>query len=146
MSLVIVCGTTLSFFLFPTIWLSSCRWLGSTPEIIVSWLVLNFQHVTSWPIGTQGCLCMYCLPRCIIIWSIYIYIYIHIYYELNAITEYRDRTKLLLQGVHFTPRCCFDVNGVFITYYVAGFNSIITLRSIWNISNMSCFIGKFTIG
>ena len=53
---------------------------------------------------------------CIRIWYIYIYIYIHIYYELNAITDYRDGTKLLLQGVHFTPRRCFDVK--WRVYYV----------------------------
>ena len=52
----------------------------------------------------------------------------------------------MLQGVHFTLKRCFDV---IITYLLrtmfAGFNSIRELRSIQNISNMSCFTGKFMI-
>ena len=103
------------FFLVPDDSTEFLQMTGfNTRNYCYHWLVLNFEHVASWPMGTHGCLCMYCLLRCIRD----LFIYIHIYYELNAITEYRDIAKMLLQGVHFTPIRCFDVK--WRIYYVLG--------------------------
>ena len=46
----------------------------NTRNYCYSWLVLTFLLLTSWPMGTQGNLCMYCLSMCIRDWFIYTYI------------------------------------------------------------------------
>ena len=76
-SLVIVCGTKFSFIFVPDDSIEFLQMIRlNTRNYCYSWLVLNFQHVTSWPMGTQGCLCMFCLPRCIRGWPMYTNIYI----------------------------------------------------------------------